>query len=81
LQGSGDIIFRVQRNQVFLKDLSNLPYLLGTSKQPVPMTQGAQLLAGQLVSLIVNVPNLSGNILVGQSTVFGGLMGFWWPRG
>jgi hypothetical protein len=81
LQGSGDIIFRVQRNQVFLKDLSNCPFLLGNPKQPVSMTQGALLLSGQLVRLIVNVPNLSGLIQVGQSTVSGGLIGFWWARG
>ena len=81
LQGSGDIIFRVQRNQVFLKDLSNCPFLLGNPKQPVSMTQGSLLLSGQLVKLIVNVPNLSGLIQVGQSTVSGGLIGFWWARG
>jgi hypothetical protein len=80
-QGSGDIIFRIRKNQVFLKDLSNTFYLLGAPRLPVPMTQGAVLLSNQLVSLIVNVPNLSGNIQVGQSTVFGGLIGFFWPRG
>ena len=50
--------------QVYLKD----PFVERAlspredSKQPVAMTQGAFLLSGQLVSLVVNVPNLSGNI-------------------
>ena len=80
-QGSGDLLFRIKRNLVYLKDLSNVPFLLGSSKLPVAMTQGAFLLSGQLVSLIVNVPNLSGSIQIGSSTIFGGLLGFWWPRG
>jgi hypothetical protein len=81
LQGSGDLIFRLLRNQVYLKDLSNVPYAIGSSKLPAPMTQGALLLSGQLVSLIVNAPNVSGNIQVGDSNIYGGLIGFWWPRG
>jgi hypothetical protein len=80
-QGSGDLIFRIKRNLVYLKDLSNVPFLLGSPQLPVAMTQGAFLLSGQVVSLIVNVPNLSGSIQVGASTIFGGLLGFWWPRG
>jgi hypothetical protein len=79
-QGSGDLIFRLQRNQVYLKDLSNVAYTIGSSKLPAPMTQGALLLSGQLVSLIVNAPNVSGNIQVGDSNIYGGLIGFWWPR-
>jgi hypothetical protein len=79
-QGSGDIIWRIQRNQYYLKDLSNLPYLLGDPVNPVPMTQGQILTSGQLVQAIVNIPNLSGMIQIGNSTVYAGLLGFWWPR-
>lgn len=79
-QGSGDLLFRVRRNQVYLKDLGAVPFLLGSSQQPCPMTQGAPLLSSQLVSVIVNVPNLSGNIQTGASFVYCGMNGFWWPR-
>lgn len=79
-QGSGDIIWRIQRNQWYMKDLSNSPYLLGNEQEPVPMTEGQLLQSGQLISAIVNVPNLSGLIEVGESTVYAGLIGFWWPR-
>ena len=79
-QGSGDIIWRVQVNQYFLKDLSNCPFLLGDPVNPVPLTQGKILLSGQTVRAVVNVPNLSGNIQIGNSTVYAGLLGFLWPR-
>ena len=79
-QGSGDIIWRIQVNQYYLKDLSNLPFLLGDPVNPVPMTQGKILFSGQKVSAIVNVPNLSGMIQIGNSTVYAGLLGFWWPH-
>jgi hypothetical protein len=81
LQGSGDLVWRVRRNQVYLNDLSNVLYAFGSSIQPAPLTQGALLKSDQLVSLVVNVPNLSGAIQIGASFVFGGLIGFWWPRG
>lgn len=79
-QGSGDIIWRIRRNQYYLKDLSNFPYLLGDPVNPVPMTQGQILLSDQLISAIVNIPNLSGMIEIGNSTVYAGLFGFYWPR-
>ena len=79
-QGSGDLLFRIQVNQYYLKDLSNLPFTLGDPVNPVPMTQGKILLSGQKVSAIVNVPNLSGMIQIGNSTVYAGLLGFFWPR-
>lgn len=79
-QGSGDLIYRIQINQRYVKDLSNVEFLIGSTKSPANMTQGQLLLSGQTVNLIVNVPNLSGLIQVGQSTVSGGLYGFLYPR-
>jgi len=79
-QGSGDIIWRIQCNQYYLKDLSNTPYLLGDPVNPVPMTEGKILFSGQRVKAIVNIPNLSGMIQIGNSTVYAGLLGFFWPR-
>ena len=79
-QGSGDIIWRIQVNQYFLKDLSNFPYLFGDPVNPVPMTQGKILFSGQTVKAIVSIPNLSGMIQIGNSTVYAGLLGFFWPR-
>lgn len=79
-QGSGDILWRIQVNQYFLKDLSNLPFLLGDPVNPVPMTQGKILFSGQEVRVLVSVPNLSGMIQIGNSTVYAGLLGFAWAR-
>jgi hypothetical protein len=79
-QGSGDIEWRIQLNMRFLKELGNLPFALGSSVSPCPLTEGQIVLSGQLMRLIVNVPNLSGNIQVGGSRILGGLIGFYWPR-
>ena len=81
VQGSGDLIFRIRLNQRYLKDLSNVLFTLGNTKFPIPMTQGQPLLSDQRVQAIVNVPNLSGLIQVGQSTCYAGLFGFLWPYG
>ena len=80
VQGDGDIVWRIQINQRFVKDLSNNPFSMGTPVLPLPMTEGQLLLSGQTVRYIVNVPNLSGNIQVGASTIVCGLIGFYWPR-
>ncbi len=80
-QGSGDILWRIQLNQRYVKDFSNNPFLMGLPIQPFPLLQGQLLLAGQTVRYIVNVPNLSGNIQVGASQIVCGLYGFAWPRG
>ena len=80
-QGSGDLIFRLKLNQRYVKDLSAVPFTLGSPKFPVPMTEGQVLLSGQVVESIVNVPNLSGLIQIGASTCYAGLFGFLWPYG
>ena len=79
-QGSGDIEWRIQLNQRYLENLGNIEFQLGSSVSPCPLTEGQILLSGQLMRLVVNVPNLSGNIQIGGSRVGGGLIGFYWPR-
>jgi hypothetical protein len=80
-QGSGDILWRVKVNLRYLKDLGSVPYAYGQVKLPAPLTEGELLLSDQLVSYIVNVPNLSGHIQIGTSKITCGLFGFFWPRG
>ena len=80
VQGSGDILWRMKQGFRFVKDLSNVPFALGTGQLPIPMTDGQLLYAGQTMSLVVNVPNLSGMIQIGASRIIGGLIGFMWPR-
>jgi hypothetical protein len=81
INGSGDILWRIQLNQRYVKDLSNNPFSLGSPQYPFPMTEGQLLLSGQTVRYIVNVPNLSGQIQVGNSQIVCALLGFAWPRG
>lgn len=81
IEGSGDIIWRIQVNQRYVKDLSQVLFTLGSPESPMPMTDGQLLQSRQRVSIIVNVPNLSGMIQVGSATITGGLFGFYWPKG
>jgi len=80
-QGSGDIVWRIRRNQFWLKQLGNNPYQLGSVQNPLPLTEGQIILSGSLFSYYVNVPNLSGMIQVGASLISCGMLGFYWPRG
>jgi hypothetical protein len=80
-QGSGDIVWRIRRNQVWLKQLGNMPYSLGNTTNPVCLTEGQILFSNTLFQFFVNVPNLSGMIQVGASLITCGMNGFYWPRG
>lgn len=80
-QGSGDIVWRIKRNQQWLKDLGNMPYAVGNPKNLVDLTQGQVLFSGTRFSYYVNVPNLSGMIQTGNSLITCGMNGFYWPRG
>jgi len=79
-QGSGDILWRIQVNQRYLKDFCNIPFMLGSPQLPFPLTEGQIALCGQTIRGIVNAPNLSGLIQPGSMIVFA-LLGFFWPRG
>ena len=81
LQGSGDILWRIKANLRYLKNLGSVPYTLGSPKLPAPLTEGEILLSDQVVRYVVNVPNVSGTIEVGNSLITCGLFGFFWPRG
>lgn len=80
VQGSGDILWRLRVNLHYVEDLGNIAYALGSPQSPIPLTEGQILLSNQVVRYIVNVPNLSGQIQVGQSQISAGLFGFLWPR-
>lgn len=80
VQGSGDIVWRIQLNQRYVEDLGNTPFQVGSPQSPMPLTEGQILLSGQTLRYIVNVPNLSGQIQVGQSQITAGFVGFLWPR-
>ena len=80
-QGSGDLVFRMKVNQYYVKDLSNVLFTLGSSRFPIPMTEGHIVRSDDVVQMIVNAPNLSGLIQAGQSTCSAGLFGFAWPMG
>ena len=80
-QGSGDIVWRIRRNQIWVKTLGNMLYSLGTPKNTVWLTQGEIMFSGTQFFFFVNVPNLSGMIQVSASTISCGMRGFYWPRG
>jgi hypothetical protein len=80
-QGAGDILWRVKANLRYIWNFGAVPFALGLPTFPMPLTEGELLLSDQVLSYIVNVPNLSGNIQVGGSRIVCGFFGFFWPRG
>lgn len=79
--GSGDILWYVQKSQRYLKGLAGLAYAIGDVDTPAPLTYGQPVQAGQVVTVYVSVPNLSGNIQVGASRIVAQVWGARWPRG
>lgn len=80
-QGSGDIVWRIKRNQQWLKSLGNNPFALGNPQNLVDLTEGQIIYSGTFFYYFVNVPNLSSMIQVGASLITCGMDGFYWPRG
>lgn len=57
-EGSGDISWRLQINQRYVKDMGNIQVTLGTTTQPWPVNGGSiRLVSRQLVQFFVNVAN------------------------
>ncbi len=67
IQGSGDIIWRLQIARRWAKDYGNLQVQLGSTREPFPTD--IYLVSGQIVSWYVNVVNASGQIQVGNSRI------------
>ena len=81
VQGSGDIFWRIQINhKYFVKDWGNIGFELGDVRDPFPFTDCLFVTSNQYVTMLVNVPNVSGAIEVGASRILGALLGYWLPR-
>jgi hypothetical protein len=80
-QGSGDLIWRIRRNQIWLKQLGNCIYSLGNPQNPISLTEGQILFSGTQFGFYVNAPNVTGSLIIAGSSVVCGMRGFYWPRG
>jgi hypothetical protein len=78
-EGSGDLTWRIQLNQRYVKNYGNTEMQIGTLTQGGPTSPNSQiiLLSNQLVQYFVNVsPTASLN----GGRIICALFGFWWPR-
>lgn len=81
VQGSGDILWRIQINgKYYVRDWGSIAYQLGRLSDPFPFTDALFVTSNQDVRMLVNVPNTSGAIQVGASRILGALLGYWLPR-
>jgi hypothetical protein len=80
VDGSGDILWRLQVGRVYARHLGNMAVTLGRPQQTHPIRDGIWLRTLEPVRYIVNVPNLSGGILIGASRIVCVIEGWFLPR-
>lgn len=73
--GSGDIIWRIQIGNRYLKGFGNCTVNLGSAANTAPLSEWENLRTQRLVRVWVNVPNISGAIQVGASRILVGVAG------
>lgn len=77
LEGSGDISWRLQINQRYVKDMGNVQVTLGTTTQPWPVNNGSiRIQSRQLIQFFTNVANanpVNGRIICA-------MFGWFYPR-
>jgi hypothetical protein len=76
--GSGEIIWRLKIGQRYAKNLGNVTFTYGDLNTALLVEgQSIRLISGQTVSLIANIPSTS---FVSGGRVFGGTLGWTYPR-
>lgn len=78
LEGSGDIVWRIRSDQRYLRDCGNMKVTMGSSRQLSTVQGGLQLWSNDFVEYLVNAPNTSGLLSVGN--ILAGCHGYFWPR-
>lgn len=81
VEGSGDLVWRLQLNQHYVKDYGNSNTQLGSLVTPYPNINSGQILiqSGQLVQFFVNRSTTSaGNLNGGR--ILCATLGWTWPR-
>jgi hypothetical protein len=80
VDGSGDIIWRIMIGNAWAAPgLGRITTKLGSPHQLLQITDYIKLKSNQTVSVLVNVPNASGNIQVGVSRILATLQGWYYP--
>lgn len=80
VQGSGDLIWRLQIGNAWIRDMGEMLYMLGAVGQPFPLTDQYLIAPGQRVRMYVQVVNASGAIQVGVARMVMELQGWWMPE-
>jgi hypothetical protein len=81
VQGSGDIAWRIRVGNAWARNAGNLLFALGDSAGTVTLGTAIELAGDDRVQFQVNVPNVSGLILVGASYILCGVQGWLYPAG
>lgn len=79
-QGSGDLTWRLQLNQRWIRDYGNVTTYIGSLTTPYSVNSGQIILqSGQLVQMFVNRSVTSGGTISGGRVVMA-CFGWNWPR-
>ena len=79
VNGSGDILWRLQIGRAWAKNLGAVRNSLGAPGSPFPLTDYLDITQNQNVQVLVNVPNTSGLIQIGTSRIVCGVQGWTYP--
>jgi hypothetical protein len=79
VEGSGDLSWRVQLNERYVKNYGNLQTSVGSLLIPTNIGNSIRLLSGQLVQFFVNRSVASAPNLIGGRIICA-LLGWWYPR-
>ena len=78
VEGSGDLTWRLQLNERYVKDYGNLQTSVGSLTIPTNIQNSIFLLSGQLVQFFVN--RSVGSVSLVGGRIVCGLLGWYWPR-
>jgi len=78
VEGSGDLTWRIQLNERYVKNYGNLQTQVGSLTIPTNIGNSVRLLSGQLVQFFVNRRVNSISLTGGR--IICALLGWWWPR-
>lgn len=80
VQGSGDLIWRLQIGNGWVRDMGEMLYMLGAVGQPFPLSDQYLIAPNQRVRMFVQTVNASGLIQVGVARMVMELQGWWMPE-
>jgi hypothetical protein len=81
VEGSGDIVWRLQSNLRWMRDLGNVKVTMGSLTSPGVVPRGGlRIYSRELITLYVNLPVASSGIINSNANIICSFRGWMYPR-